>query len=92
MHWRRGALLTYLAGGLGIWGAMTSVYWGAQHIPSGMVSVIFGLSPVVTALMAAIWLGERAQTPFRLLGMALGLIGLALITLMTPVIALILGQ
>ena len=79
MRWRRDALLTYLAGGLGIWGAMTSVYWGAQHIPSGMVSVIFGLSPVVTALMAAIWLGERALTPFRLLGMALGFVGLALI-------------
>ena len=79
MRWGRDALLTYLAGGLGIWGAMTSVYWGAQHIPSGLVSVIFGLSPVVTALMAAIWLDERALTPFRLLGMALGLAGLALI-------------
>ncbi|MCP4452122.1 MAG: EamA family transporter, partial [Planctomycetes bacterium] len=39
MRWHRDALLTYLAGGLGIWGAMTSVYWGAQHIPSGLVSV-----------------------------------------------------
>lgn len=79
MRWRRDALLTYLAGGLGIWGVMTCVYWGAQHIPSGMVSVIFGLSPVVTAVLAAIWLEERALTPFRLLGMALGLLGLALI-------------
>jgi drug/metabolite transporter (DMT)-like permease len=79
MRWRRDARLTYLAGGLGIWGAMTCVYWGAQYIPSGMVSVLFGLSPVVTALMAALWLGERALTRFRLLGMTLGLTGLGLI-------------
>ncbi len=79
MRWHRQAFLTYLAGGLGIWGALTSVYWGAQHIPSGLVSVLYGLSPIVTALMAALWLDERALTPFRLLGMLLGLSGLAVI-------------
>jgi len=79
IRWRRDALLTYLAGGLGIWGAMTCVYWGVQYIPSGLVSLLFGLSPVVTALMAASWLRERALTPFRLLGMLLGLVGLGVI-------------
>jgi drug/metabolite transporter (DMT)-like permease len=44
-----------------------------------MVSVLFGLSPVVTALMAAPWLGESALTPPRLLGMSLGLAGLGVI-------------
>ena len=79
MRWHPAAFFTYLAGGLGIWGAMTSVYWGAQHIPSGLVSLLFGLSPAVTALMAALWLGERALTPTRLAGMVLGLIGLGVI-------------
>jgi drug/metabolite transporter (DMT)-like permease len=79
MRWHRDAMLTYLAGGLGLWGAMTSVYWGAQYIPSGLVSVLYGISPVVTAVMAALWLQEQALTPARLLGMALGLAGLVLI-------------
>jgi drug/metabolite transporter (DMT)-like permease len=56
---------------------MTSVYWSAQFIPSGLISVLFGLSPVVTGVMAAIWLGERVLTPFRLLGLGLGLAGLS---------------
>jgi len=79
MRWHRDALLTYLAGGLGIWGAMTSVYWGAQYIPSGLVSVMFGLTPIVTALLAAMLLGERALTPFRIIGMGLGVVGLGII-------------
>jgi drug/metabolite transporter (DMT)-like permease len=79
MRWHRKALLTYLAGGLGVWAAMTSVYWGAQFIPSGLVSVIFGFSPVVTGVMAAIWLGERAFTPFKILGMLFGVSGLGLV-------------
>lgn len=75
----RAARLTYLAAGLGIFFAMLSVYWAAQFIPSGWISVIFGLTPIVTGLMAGLWLGERALTPERLLGMLLGLAGLAVI-------------
>jgi len=79
MRWHRNASLTYAAAGFGIWGAMTSVYWASQFIPSGLVSVLFGLNPVATALMAALWLGERALTPARLLGIGLSITGLALI-------------
>ena len=52
------ALVTYVIAGLGIFGAMTSVYWGSQYISSGLVAVLFGLSPVVTTIMAAIVLKE----------------------------------
>ena len=79
MRWHREALLTYFAAGMGLWGAMTSVYRSAQFIPSGLISVLFGLSPVVTGVMAAIWLGERLLTPFRLGGLALGLVGLSVV-------------
>ncbi len=79
MRWHREALLTYLAAGIGLWGAMTSVYWSAQFIPSGLISVLFGLSPAVTGIMAAIWLGERVLTPFRLLGLGLGIAGLSVV-------------
>ena len=75
----RRALATYLAAGLGIYGAMLSVYWAAQFIPSGWISVLFGLTPMVTGLLSALWLGERALTPWKLLGLLLGVAGLVVI-------------
>lgn len=79
LYWHRAAVATYLAAGLGIYGAMSCVYWGAQFIPSGLVSVVFGLTPLLTGLMAAYWLGEQALTPTRLLGLVSALSGLVLI-------------
>ena len=76
LPWHRAAIRTYLAAGLGLWAAMSSVYWAAQFVPSGLISVVFGLTPVVTALMAALWLREPALTAPRLAGMALSLLGL----------------
>ncbi|MBU2641807.1 MAG: DMT family transporter [Thiobacillus sp.] len=66
----------YLVSGLSIFVAMLLTYWGALHIPSGLISVIFGLSPLVTGVFAALWLSERTLTPLRLLGLALALGGL----------------
>jgi drug/metabolite transporter (DMT)-like permease len=75
---------SYLVGGLGLFGAMLLTYWGAQFINSGLVSVLFGLAPLITSLLAARWLDEPALQPLRLLGMALGMAGLALIFLANP--------
>ncbi len=79
LRWDRDALIAYLSGGVGVFGAMFCVYWGAQYIPSGLISVLFGLTPLVTGLLAALLLGERDLTPLRLVGIALGLIGLGVI-------------
>ncbi len=75
----RKARQSYLVGGLGMFGAMLSTYWGAQYIHSGLISVLFGLSPLITSIFAAFWLGESALRPEKLLGMALGVGGLAVI-------------
>jgi drug/metabolite transporter (DMT)-like permease len=79
LPWHREARQTYLAAGLGLYGAMMSVYWGAQFIPSGLISVIFGLTPIVTGVIAAIWLQERSLTTSKLAGVILGIIGLVII-------------
>lgn len=76
LAWHRKALLTYLAIALQIYGAMLAVYWAAQFIPSGWISVIFGLTPLMTALLAAIFLGERSLTLGKLLAYGLGMGGL----------------
>ena len=75
----RAALVHYAAGALGIYGAMLLSYWGAQRMPSGWLSVLFGLSPLVTAVLSRAVLGEAALSPRRLCGQALALGGLLLI-------------
>jgi drug/metabolite transporter (DMT)-like permease len=70
---------TYLVAGIAIYGAMLSVYWGSQYISSGFISVIFGLNPIVTGIMAALWLNERSLTPVKILGVVLGIVGLIVI-------------
>ncbi len=77
--WHADAIKTYLAAGLGIYGAMICVYWGAQFIASGFISVIFGLTPILTGVFAWFILEERGLTPLRVLGIMLGLIGLGVI-------------
>jgi len=77
--WHRAACLTYLAGGLSMFAAMTLTYWAAQYVSSGLISVLFGLSPLMTSLGAAYWLKEEALTRAKVAGMLLGLAGLGLI-------------
>ena len=79
LHWHRQALRSYVAAGLGIFGAMSCVYWGAQFIPSGLVSVIFGLTPLLTGLMASIWLKEQGLNLTKLMGLASAFAGLVVI-------------
>lgn len=70
------ALQTYLAVALQLYLSMLITYWGAQYIPSGWVSVIFGLSPFMTAFLAAAFLRERSLGVGKLLSYILGVIGL----------------
>ena len=74
----RSACLTYLAVAVQIYGAMSVVYWAAQFIPSGWISVISGLTPLVTAIFAAIWLYERSLTTGKVLSYLLGVVGLGM--------------
>ncbi len=77
--WHRQARNAYLAAGLGLFGGMLSVYWGAQFIPSGLVSVLFGLSPIMIGLFATYWLGEQRFSLGKLFGIVLAIVGLAVI-------------
>ncbi|MBS1140094.1 MAG: Protein of unknown function transrane [Proteobacteria bacterium] len=69
----------YLVGGLSLFGGMALTYWGARYVHSGLISVLFGLSPLAAAILGAIFVGERSLTPVKLIGMLLGAVGLATI-------------
>jgi drug/metabolite transporter (DMT)-like permease len=77
--WDRHSRQVYLAGGIPLFLAMSLVYWSAQYIPSGWISVIFGLSPFITSLFALALLGDRTFTLTKTLGMLLGISGLVIV-------------
>ncbi len=75
----RRALHSYVASGTSMWGTMVLAYWSSQYVSSGMISVLFGLSPLITSFGAMLWLREEAMTANKLAGMLLGLAGLVLV-------------
>ena len=79
LPWDHDARKVYLVAGIAIYGAMLSVYWASQYISSGFISVLFGLNPIVTGILAALWLNERSLTPAKMFGVALGVLGLVVI-------------
>lgn len=79
LPWHKRAHQTYMAIGFGAYGSMLCVYWGAQYIQSGLISVLFGLTPILTGLLAAVYLAEKTITPPKVGGMLLGFVGLCVI-------------
>jgi drug/metabolite transporter (DMT)-like permease len=77
--WDAQARRAYVSAALAIFGAMLCTYWGAQFVPSGLIAVLYGLSPVINGILAGLWLRERGFTPFKLTGMLAGLLGLGVI-------------
>jgi len=75
----RNARRIYVIGGLSLYSAMLSIYWSVQFIPSGLVSVLFGLSPIITSVLASWWLNESKLTFLKIAGIFLGISGLALV-------------
>jgi drug/metabolite transporter (DMT)-like permease len=71
-----GAWKVYAAGAISIFPNMPVVYWSAQYIPSGLVAVVFAMSPFVTGLMSLLILKQNPFTPKRLLALAIAVGGL----------------
>lgn len=80
MPLHRTALRCYLAVAGHVFGSMMLMYWSSQFVPSGWLAVIFGLNPMLTALLAALCLHERSLTLAKLLAYALGVTGLAVMS------------
>jgi drug/metabolite transporter (DMT)-like permease len=78
LRWQA-AWRSYAAGAFGIYGGLLPTYYAAQYIPSGLISVLYGLAPIASSLMAARWLDERALTPARLAALLAAVGGLVLV-------------
>jgi drug/metabolite transporter (DMT)-like permease len=75
-QWRAAAI----AGALLVVGGTATVCWAEQSVPSGLASLLGATVPLWFVLLE--WLSPRGQRPHGLVaaGVALGLIGLALLT------------
>lgn len=79
LPFNRIALKAYAAGAIGVAGAMLCAYWGAQYVPSGIIAVLWGLSPILVAVYAWFWLNEKQLSSRKLVSILIALGGLALI-------------
>lgn len=77
--WHTTARRCYFIVSLSLYGSMMSTYWAAQFIPSGLISVLFGISPIITSILTVMLSRERHLSLNRWIGMLLGIIGLVLI-------------
>jgi len=70
----------YMTSALSIYGAMMMVYWGAQFIASGLVSVIYGLAPFFTAGFSVYILTSEKMTISKITGSMIAVAGLFIIS------------
>lgn len=75
----KNALVSYGVSTLGTFGGMTLTFAAVEYIPSGLISVIFGLAPVFSGVAALPLLGERSLTPARFGALLLALLGLGVV-------------
>lgn len=73
--WVHIAVSGLLVHGVYLGGVFTAI---AQGLPAGITALLVGLQPLLTALGAGLFLGERVR-PAQWLGLALGLIGVGLV-------------
>lgn len=69
----------YMLASISIFPNMPLVYYAAEYIPSGLISVMFGLSPFLTGVMAHFMLGEHFFSPRKCLAQIFAVLGLVMI-------------
>lgn len=55
------------------------VYWGEQHVSSGLTSILFAVFPFSVAVMSVIFLPNEKLTTAKISGIVLGFLGIVII-------------
>ena len=75
------ALKNYLSGGLGLFCGLTAVYFSVAYVPTGLISVLYGLSPIISGVLAYYLIDDPPFTFMQWLALALSVLGLAFVFL-----------
>ncbi len=78
--WHRRACFLYGYSSIGIYGGMLLSYMAAKTVPSGLISLTFGLAPILSGLLAQRLLNEPKFSAIKLIALAFALIGLYLVS------------
>lgn len=73
-HWK-----IYFAGSIGLFPNMALVYFSAEYISSGLIALMFGMTPFFTAILARPILGEKVLLPRKITAIGLATAGLLFI-------------
>lgn len=79
LPWHSQAIKLYTFSALGIFGGMMFSYLAAGYLSSGVLSLVFGLSPVISAILARRILTEPKISGIRKSAMLVALLGLAIV-------------
>ncbi|MFI8124148.1 DMT family transporter [Acinetobacter sp. ABJ-A23_2] len=71
------AILSYCAGAIGLFGSMAFCYMGADKVPSAIISIIYGASPLVSGLISSFVLGHERFSSWQWLGLGIALVGMS---------------
>lgn len=79
LSWTARAIKVYAASLLGVFLAMLCTYIAAAYVPSGIISVIYALSPVISNLLSHVLIGSAKFTRARWFAFGISFSGLLLI-------------
>ncbi|GAB1256461.1 EamA family transporter [Aurantivibrio plasticivorans] len=75
----RTAVLSYITAALAFAPQMSLVYWAAQHVTSGVISIIFALSPCLTCLASLLILRDTKIAFYQVLALICAVLGIVVI-------------
>lgn len=75
----RTAFRSYLTAVIGIFGAMGVTYVAAQWIPSGLISVLFGFTTIMTGVLSHFLVPDSSMSGKQWLSCGLGILGLGIV-------------
>ncbi|KPH96249.1 hypothetical protein AMS58_01410 [Pseudoalteromonas porphyrae] len=78
--WHRRACFLYGYSSIGIYGGMLLSYMAAKTVPSGIISLMFGLAPILSGLLAQRLLNEPKFSLIKIIALGFALLGLFLVS------------
>jgi len=79
LPWHKKAIKLYSFSAIGIFGGMLFAYLAAGYISSGLMSLIFGLSPILSGVLSQRILAESALSFSKKVALAVAICGLAIV-------------
>lgn len=77
--WHVDAVKVYCYSAIGIFGGMLLSYLSSRYISSGLMSLAFGISPILSGVFSMLILKENTFTAARRVALVISLVGLAVV-------------